>query len=80
MFIKYLAKCYLNIKFHGTINDPLPVLPYSTNTILSDLAEWYILGKTRWFASFVCIVLGIRGAPITHALLTSVPILFDTPT
>ena len=27
MFIKYLAKFYLNIKFHGTINDPLPVLP-----------------------------------------------------
>ena len=27
MFIKYLAKFYLNMKFHGTINDPLPVLP-----------------------------------------------------
>ena len=27
MFIKYLAKFYLNIKFHDTINDPLPVLP-----------------------------------------------------
>ena len=29
MFIKCLAKLYLNIKFHGTINDPLPVLPGS---------------------------------------------------
>ena len=27
MFIKYLAEFYLNIKFPGTINDPLPVLP-----------------------------------------------------
>ena len=27
MFIKYLVKFYLNIKFHDTINDPLPVLP-----------------------------------------------------
>ena len=27
MFIKYLAKFYLTIKFHGTINDPVPVLP-----------------------------------------------------
>ena len=27
MFIKYLTTFYLNIKFHGTINDPLSVLP-----------------------------------------------------
>ena len=27
MFIKYLEKFYLNIKLHGTINDPLPDLP-----------------------------------------------------
>ena len=27
ILIKYLAKFYLTIKFHGTINDPLPVLP-----------------------------------------------------
>ena len=26
MFIKYLAKFCLKIKFQGTINDPLPVL------------------------------------------------------
>ena len=25
--IKYLAKFYLNIKFYGTPNDPLPVVP-----------------------------------------------------
>ena len=27
IFIKYLIKFYLNIKFYSTVNDPLPVLP-----------------------------------------------------
>ena len=33
MCIKYLAKFYLNIKFYGTINDPLPVLPVNEQDI-----------------------------------------------
>ena len=56
MFIKYLAKFYLNIKFHGTINDPLPVLPgYKPDLGHKNMVNTYLFYQVCEVPDVVCI-------------------------
>ena len=54
----YLAKFYLNIKFYGTINDPLPVLQGNEQGLYHeniDLVNTYLFYQVCKVHNFVCL-------------------------
>ena len=54
----YLAKFYLNIKFYGTINDPLPVLPGNEQDLCHeniDLVNTYLFYQVCKVHDIVCL-------------------------
>ena len=54
--IKYLAEFYLNIKFYGIINDPLPVLPGNEQDLgHENIVNTYLFNQVCKVHNIVCL-------------------------